>query len=272
MIKTIYRKLWFITILIIITISLTACEELIYELETILTESELTVEPIETIEAATAAPSPTASPRPAAQATATATPGSGSLTAADFDFYVLNLSWSPDYCATNGDNDPQQCSAGKKLGFVLHGLWPQYDKGYPHDCSNEKLPAELKSQFPGLYPSPKLYDHEWEKHGTCSGLSPLEYLSLSKQLKELMHIPPAYQQPETTFRASAAQLKQDFADANDGFDVSFFAPYCSDSGRFLKELYVCFSIQGQPTSCSQEIHRKSATSCGRADFLVRNIR
>ena len=77
-----------------------------------------------------------------------------------FDFYVLTLSWSPDYCAKNGQRDQQQCNSGKKLGFVLHGLWPQYQKGYPASCSTEKLTPALKQKFPGLYPSDKLYNHE----------------------------------------------------------------------------------------------------------------
>ena len=91
-----------------------------------------------------------------------------------FDYFVLALSWSPDYCATDGINDPQECSLGKKLGFVLHGLWPQNNQGYPSSCTNEALPASVKAAFPQLYPNDSLFDHEWEKHGTCTGLSPQE--------------------------------------------------------------------------------------------------
>ena len=119
---------------------------------------------------------------------ATATPSSKD----SFDFYVLSLSWSPDYCAGSGGDDTQQCSIGKKLGFVLHGLWPNYTRGYPSNCSTQKLPAAVKAKFPNLYPSESLYDHEWEKHGTCSGLEPEAYLTLSKKLKESVKIPDAY--------------------------------------------------------------------------------
>jgi hypothetical protein len=80
-------------------------------------------------------------------------------TPGDFDFYVLTLSWSPDYCAASNVDDPQQCSLGKKLGFVLHGLWPQYNRGYPADCSNVPLPKDAQQKFPNLYPSPALYTH-----------------------------------------------------------------------------------------------------------------
>jgi ribonuclease T2 len=88
-----------------------------------------------------------------------------------FDYYLLSLSWSPSYCLTHAD-DHTQCGT-KGLGFVLHGLWPQYDAGgYPQDCNREmQLPAQAAALGQTLYPSPKLMQHEWQSHGTCSGLS-----------------------------------------------------------------------------------------------------
>lgn len=219
--------------------------------------AEIEEQPVEAAE-------PTTSPR------ATAAPAA--KPAANFDFYVLNLSWSPDYCASNGAGDVQQCSSGKKYGFVLHGLWPQYNQGYPSNCSNQKLPADLKAEFPTLYPSEKLYDHEWEKHGTCSGLGPAQYLALSKSLKDSVVIPKSYQVVPQPMRVTVDELKGEFVEANPGLEAGGLAIYCSGSGRFLKELYVCFSLEGQPAECSSEIHRKAARSCQQADFLVRNIR
>ena len=119
---------------------------------------------------------PTDSARRPSPVTASLSPTPGKRvknTPGDFDFYILTLSWSPDYCAGSNVNDPQQCSLGKQLAFVLHGLWPQYTRGYPADCSTVKLPKDAQQKFPNLYPSPKLYSHEWDKHGTCSGLKPL---------------------------------------------------------------------------------------------------
>ncbi len=233
--------------------------------------------------AATALPGPKELPATAAPVTnTTTTPADGAVPVVapvslpempgKFDYLVLSLSWSPDYCATSGNNDPQQCSIGKKLGFVLHGLWPQNNTGYPSDCSNKPLPASVKTKFPGLYPNQSLYDHEWSKHGTCTGLSPEEYLQAASQLKQSVIIPASYRSPEQPFRASADQLKQAFAQANISFDPSDFEPNCSGSGRFLKELYVCFSRQGQPTECGAELHKDALKSCGQPDFLVRNIR
>jgi ribonuclease T2 len=189
-----------------------------------------------------------------------------------FDFFVLALSWSPDYCATNGTNDPQQCSIGKKLGFVLHGLWPQYNKGYPSNCSNEKMLQSVKDQFPGLYPNDDLFDHEWEKHGTCTGLSPVEYLQAGKAFKESVTIPGEFRSPATPFRTSMDQIKALFVQANPGFSQGSFEVSCSGSGRYLKEIYICFSQEGAATACSAEMHKTALKSCQAADFLVRNTR
>jgi ribonuclease T2 len=189
-----------------------------------------------------------------------------------FDFYVLALSWSPDYCATDGVNDAQQCSSGRKLGFVLHGLWPQYQRGYPSNCATSKMPAEVKAKFPALYPNSKLYDHEWEKHGTCTGLTPEHYLAMSKRLKDSVIIPDPYRAPEQPFRVTTAQLKQDFRAINPNQIEASLAVYCSGAGRFLQELYVCFSMAGEPLACSSEIQSRAARSCGSPDFLVRNVR
>lgn len=190
----------------------------------------------------------------------------------DFDFFVLALSWSPDYCASNGGDDPQQCSIGKKLDFVLHGLWPQYDNGYPIFCSTETLPDDLKDEFSGLYPSEALFDHEWEKHGTCTGLTPEGYLLWSQELKESVMIPAAFNSPEEPFRTDAEGLKASFMQVNAEFNEDSFAVYCSGSGRFLKELFVCFAKDGSPTDCGSDLHNKASKSCGQADFLVRNTR
>lgn len=190
----------------------------------------------------------------------------------NFDFYILALSWSPDYCAANGVNDSQQCGSGKKLGFVLHGLWPQYNRGYPSDCTAEKLPASVKSRFSGLYPSEKLIEHEWSKHGTCSGLTPEQYFSLSQKLKESVIIPAAFQAPAKPVRVTTAQFKEALVTANSALRESAFAVYCSGSGRFLKDVFVCFTRDGKPTACSRELQMRAARSCQRSDFLVRNVR
>ena len=218
---------------------------------------------------------PTKKPTRSATKSTAPTPTTGKRikdTPGDFDFYVMSLSWSPDYCAGSNVNDPQQCDLGKKLAFVLHGLWPQYNRSYPADCSTAKLPKDAQQKFPNLYPSPKLYTHEWNKHGTCSGLNPEEYLTLSKTLKESIVIPAAYRSPAKAFRTTVDELKAAFVSTNSTVSEDALAVQCSGSGRFLQELRVCFSREGQPIACSKEIQNDAAKSCGRTDFLVRNVK
>jgi ribonuclease T2 len=196
------------------------------------------------------------------------TPSKGKNVAGQFDFYVLAMSWSPDYCASK--SDPQQC--GRQLGFVLHGLWPQYDRGWPADCTNEAFDPAMKTQFPDLYPSSKLYTHEWEKHGTCSGLTQPKFHAFAQHVKASVAIPDRYNQPEKPFRTTLGALKQEFVKANPNMSETSFAPACSGSGRFLQELRVCYGKDGQPGTCSAEVLKSSEKSCGQPDFLVRSVR
>lgn len=241
--------------------------------------TQVVAQPIAEAEATPATPATRPEQPSAAEITAGETPGSQGNPgaeidepAADFDFYLLALSWSPEYCETNNDTRSQQCKIGRKLGFVLHGLWPNYRQGYPSYCSDQKLPKALKETYAGLYPSASLFDHEWEKHGTCSGLSPEAYLALSKLLKEKVAIPPAYHSPGQPLRVTPQLFREQFVALNPGLGAEGMAVFCSGSGRFLSELQLCFTPGGEFTACSQEMLKNSARSCGRSDFLVRNVR
>jgi ribonuclease T2 len=187
----------------------------------------------------------------------------------DFDFYVLALTWSPNFCAGPGGKDPEECGPGKNPGFVLHGLWPQYQKGFPQNCSSVPFPSQLKREFPGLFPNDRLYAHEWRRHGTCSGLSPREYLALTRKIKEAAPLPPCYRQITAPIRTTVTALKKEFKMADAGLRDDGVAVFCSGSGRFLKEVFLCYDRQGKQAACSPEITSKSARSCGRADFLIR---
>ncbi len=187
-----------------------------------------------------------------------------------FDYYAVALSWSPTFCAKR--NDPGQCASGRQLGFVLHGLWPQYANGYPQSCSTAPLPAAVRAKYAPLFPSPGLIGHEWPKHGTCSGLEPAAYFELSAKLKGQVNIPPAYRQPGAPVRASNADFVQAFKAANPGLPANALLPFCSDGGRFLQEAHACFDKGGAAQSCGAKEIRRSAKSCGQDSFLMPSVR
>jgi ribonuclease T2 len=101
--------------------------------------------------------------------------------AGQFDFYVLSLSWSPSFCAAAAERGSArgptlQCGA-RPYSFVVHGLWPQYEKGFPEHCQvpAPRLYRGIVSSMLDLMPAPHLIYNEWDKHGTCSGLAPRAY-------------------------------------------------------------------------------------------------
>jgi ribonuclease T2 len=103
-------------------------------------------------------------------------------------------------------------------------------------------------------------------------LNPSDYLTLSKSLKESIVIPTAYRQPAQAFRTTVDDLKTEIVKASSTLSAEALVVHCSGSGRFLQELRVCFSREGQPIACNNELRQDEVKSCGRADFLVRNVK
>ena len=116
-----------------------------------------------------------------------------------FDFYVLALSWSPSFCKETeerGRQSNEQCR-GRPYAFVVHGLWPQYERGFPRDCQvpAPRLNRELMTSMLDLMPAPRLVYHEWDQHGTCSGLAAQAYFDLVRKAREAVKIPEPYASP-----------------------------------------------------------------------------
>lgn len=187
-----------------------------------------------------------------------------------FDYYTVALSWSPSYCSNR--HDPEQCATGRGLGFVLHGLWPQYENGYPENCSTEKLPPQVRDKYVSLFPTPKLADHEWKKHGSCSGLDPAAYFTLSGKLKSQVAIPAAFQRPATPVRTTYGDFVKAFKAANPKIQQYSVLPFCSDGGRFLREVHVCYDKSGASRDCSEGQIKRSYRSCRQETFVLQSVR
>lgn len=155
-----------------------------------------------------------------------------------FDFYVLALSWSPAYCAREGgDADPRQCNASKRFGFIVHGLWPQYERGSPNYCSTGNPSRSEIDSVLDLTPSPGLLRHEWEKHGTCSGLSVRDYYKVMRHARDKVKIPAQFNNPRQEFRLSAQALEQAFIRANSGLTAQAIAGACPQNA--FAEVRIC---------------------------------
>ena len=178
-----------------------------------------------------------------------------------FDYYVLALSWSPSYCAGEaGQNDNQQCAPGRRFAFVVHGLWPQYDRGWPEYCATNEawIPQKLIDGMMDVMPSKKLIIHEWKKHGTCSGLSQLDYFGSVRQIHGSLRIPARYLSPQAIVTITPEQLVTDFVKSNKGLAADMLSVQCGnarDRAR-LSELRVCVNKAGSFTTCGENETRQ----------------
>jgi ribonuclease T2 len=176
--------------------------------------------------------------------------------AGEFDYYALVMSWSPTHCASpQGSDDTEQCERrdGKRYAFVLHGLWPQYTKGYPETCRTRRrpfVPRPLIDSMLDIMPSAGLIIHEYRKHGTCSGLEPDAYYQLSRRLYQSIRIPERYTNPFETLYVSPEELKREFVRANPQLNTGMLAVVCQrGGGNKLREIRICMTRDGKPQSC-----------------------
>jgi ribonuclease T2 len=175
-----------------------------------------------------------------------------------FDYYTLVLSWSPSYCASEGRNRrDRQCDAAKQHGFVLHGLWPQYDRGWPEDCFTGRrpwVPQDVIEAMRDIMPNRNLIIHEYRAHGTCSGLDPEAYFAAARALYQRLEIPARYAAPHRTFSLSPQDIERDFAAANPWLKPETMAVTCRN--RKLFDIRICFNRDLSPRGCGRNEDQK----------------
>jgi ribonuclease T2 len=163
-------------------------------------------------------------------------------TPGNFDFYVLSLSWSPSFCETAAAMQAEgQCEEGANLGFVVHGLWPQYEHGYPSDCGPAaRFPSRMALQSAqGLYPNERLARHEWQKHGTCSGKSPTDYFADVRRARDSIIIPAPLAAAKEKQIWTPIDIMRAFIAANPRLRPGMLGVICK-AGE-LREVRICFS-------------------------------
>src|SRR6478672_6867153 len=173
----------------------------------------------------------------------------------EFDFYVLSLSWSPSFCEQasergSGGRSQIQCG-GRPYSFVVHGLWPQYEHGFPDYCQR---------------PAPRLIFSEWDKHGTCSGLGARAYFETVRKARSTVKIPEDYLELSAPKTVAPAEIEEAFIKANPGLSSSAIAVTC-DRTR-LSEVRICMNKDLQFRAC-EEIDRRA---CRREQVTMPPIR
>ena len=153
-----------------------------------------------------------------------------------FDFYVLSLSWSPTYCATAGRPDPAEC--GKPHGFIAHGLWPEYETGYPSDCPSNMPRSVSQATIDGvadIMPGAGLVNHEWQKHGLCSGLNQADYFAALRSAFAAVKLPESLAGRTLAPR----EIEQAFIAANPRMTQTGIAVTCQHG--LLEEVRICLT-------------------------------
>jgi ribonuclease T2 len=177
--------------------------------------------------------------------------------AADFDFYVLSLSWSPTWCATNDpDGQTAQCSGKRRYGLIVHGFWPQNERGWPQDCRSsepDRVPNSLLRGYYDLIPSAGLAGHEWRKHGTCSGLTQQRYFGQLRAAFSKVKMPPVIYNGSIDRRLKTDDIEDLLTNFNPGLQRSGISIAC-DRGK-LSEIRICMTKSLDFRACAEVDHQ-----------------
>jgi ribonuclease T2 len=175
-----------------------------------------------------------------------------------FDFYVLSLSWSPSFCAEaeeRGNGGRSQQCGGRPFSFVVHGLWPQYENGYPEYCEqpSPRLARNIMTSMLDLMPAPGLIYNEWDKHGTCAGLPAKAYFETIRKARAAIKIPDEFLQLSEPKTVAPGAVEDAFIKANPGLTNSAIAVTCNRTR--LSEVRICLTKELQFRSCDEVDHQ-----------------
>jgi ribonuclease T2 len=187
----------------------------------------------------------------------------------DFDYYLLSLSWSPAFCLSSPG--AAECNGPRRYGFIVHGLWPQNEQGWPEHCDvHRAVPDEVVRGIADVMPARGLVYHEWSAHGTCSGLEPAAYFELVRRAFAGVTIPPELLGPAQSIEQSPAAIAAGFLHANPRLSGQSLVVTCSgqDVPR-LREIHICLARDLTPRACSADAAR---ASCRAPEVIIPPIR
>ncbi len=189
--------------------------------------------------------------------------------AGDFDYYVMSLSWSSAWCALEGDaRDDPQCDRGRGLTFVLHGLWPQYEEGWPSFCrTGMRDPARSETAaMADIMGGAGLAFYQWKKHGRCSGLSSTAYFATARAAFDSIAIPPVFAQMSKTLKVPADVVEGAFLESNPGLKRDQVTVTCAEG--MIQEVRICLTKDLAPRRCGDDVIR----DCRLKDAVLEAVR
>ena len=190
-----------------------------------------------------------------------ALPARAQHTSGDFDYYILALSWSPTWCAIEGDsrNSPQ-CEDDRDFGWVLHGLWPQYEDGWPADCRHSfRNPSRNDTEaMADIMGTSGLAWHQWNKHGSCSGLSPDDYYALSREAYGDVTRPQILRDLDRSVTLPASLIEEAFLKDNTHLSADQITITCRDNR--IQEARICLTKDLEPRDCGADTIRDCSLS------------
>ena len=179
----------------------------------------------------------------------------------EFDYYVMALSWSPNWCALEGEaKGSPQCYTDEDHGWVLHGLWPQYHRGWPSFCPTpEPQPQRsLTNTMADIMGTSGLAWYQWKKHGVCSGLSARAYYDLSRKAYESVVRPPVFRKLNKTITLPAFVVEDAFLKANPSLSRDMITITCR--AGHIQEARICLSKDLSPVPCGRDVSRDCSLS------------
>lgn len=186
-----------------------------------------------------------------------------------FDYYVLSLSWSPAFCLS--EPGAAECGGSRRFGFIVHGLWPQYEKGWPENCNvHRPVPESTVSAISDIMPARGLVYHEWSAHGTCSGMDPADFFGLIRRAFAGIAIPAAFSGVGHEIEQSPAAVAQAFVRANPRLQAASIVVACGGQGApRLREVHICLDRELNPRACSADAAR---AECRAPTLIIAPIR
>lgn len=172
----------------------------------------------------------------------------------DFDYYVMSLSWSPTWCALEGEADGSpQCD--RDLGWVLHGLWPQYEDGWPAYCrTTARDPSRAETEaMADIMGTSGLAWYQWKKHGRCSGLSSRDYFDTARAAFDAITRPAVLRNLDRAVTLPASLIEEAFIADNPTLTPDGVTITCK-AGR-IAETRICLTRDLQPRACGADVIR-----------------